>query len=373
MHWPKFKGFENQKVQSPLQQIHFIQHRKLGFDKDHIVVLPVDRQMHRDYDEIKKAIARNPKVISVGGANGSPVFVAWTDGLQVNNGKDNKNITIKCIPSDLDFVKTLGIQIVEGTTFSPADQSDLDTSENYKHFRYSIMLNESAAKALGWTPAEAIGQRVEKGGPGTVKAVIKDFHFASLHEPIGPMLIFLDTQWVNRMYVKISGQDIAGTIGFLERVWKERVPYRPFEYNFLDEDYNALYKTEIRTGQIFSCFSTTAILLACLGLFALAAFTTVQRTKEIGIRKVLGATLWNIAGMLSIDFLKLVVIASLIAFPIAWWAMKQWLQNFAYRIDMSWWVFPAAAVLALVIALGTISIQAIRAGLANPVNSLRTE
>jgi putative ABC transport system permease protein len=356
-----------------LQQIHFIQHRKLGFDKDHIVVLPVDRQMHRDYDEIKKAIARNPKVISVGGANGSPVFVAWTDGLQVNNGKDNKNITIKCIPSDLDFVKTLGIQIVEGTTFSPADQSDLDTSENYKHFRYSIMLNESAAKALGWTPAEAIGQRVEKGGPGTVKAVIKDFHFASLHEPIGPMLIFLDTQWVNRMYVKISGQDIAGTIGFLERVWKERVPYRPFEYNFLDEDYNALYKTEIRTGQIFSCFSTTAILLACLGLFALAAFTTVQRTKEIGIRKVLGATLWNIAGMLSIDFLKLVVIASLIAFPIAWWAMKQWLQNFAYRIDMSWWVFPAAAVLALVIALGTISIQAIRAGLANPVNSLRTE
>jgi putative ABC transport system permease protein len=356
-----------------LQQLSFIQHKKLGFDIDHIVVLPVDYQMHRNYDEIKKAISLNPHVIAVAGANQNPTFVQWGDGIHVDKGAEQKNLPINCIPADLDFVKTLGMKIIAGTDFSGADMYLMDTTDNNKHYRYSFILNESAVKAIGWKPQEAIGKMVEKGLPGTVKGVVKDFHFSSLHQPIGPLLIFLDTQYVSQLFVKISGKDIAGTLNYLQTVWKERVPYRPFEYHFLDNDYQALFKVETRTSQLFSFFSTTAILLACLGLFALTAFTTVQRTKEIGIRKVLGASLLSITGLLSFDFLKLVVIASVIAFPLAWWAMHQWLEDFAYRINISWMVFVSAGLVAILIALITVSFQAIKAAMANPVKSLRTE
>jgi putative ABC transport system permease protein len=356
-----------------LQQLSFIQHKKLGFDKDHLVVLPVDYQMHRDYDEIKKTISLNPHVLAVAGSNQNPTFVQWGDGIQVDKGSEKKSLPISCIPADLDFVKTLGMQIVAGSDFSAADMHLLDTSDNNKHFRYTFILNESAIKAIGWKPEEAIGRTIEKGLPGNVKAVVKDFHFSSLHQPIGPLMIFLDTQYTSQLFVKITGQDVNGTLGYLEKVWKERVPYRPFEYHFLDEDYNALYKVENRTSQLFSFFAGTAILLACMGLFALAAFTTAQRTKEIGIRKVLGASLFSVAGLLSIDFLKLVCIASLIAFPLAWWAMYQWLQDFAYRINISWLVFLSAGLAALFIALITVSFQAVRASMANPVDSLRSE
>ena len=356
-----------------LQQLSFIRHRKLGYDKDHILVLPVTNEMHRDYDAIKRAIAGGPQVISVGGASGNPTFVQWMDALTANSGGGQKNISIKAIPADIDFAQTLGIQIIAGTPFSLADLHQQDTSDNGKNYRNTFLLNESAVRALGWTPEQAIGKTVEKGAPGIVKAVVKDFHFSSLHQPITPLVIFLDTAFINSLYVKISGKDIPGTLDYLETVWKERVPYRPFEYHFLDEDYNALYATETRTGQLFGAFSLTAILLACLGLFALAAYTTVQRTKEIGIRKVLGASLVSITGLLSRDFLKLVFIAALIAFPLSWWAMSKWLEDFAYRISISGWIFAAALLLSLLIALATVSFQAIRAALANPVESLRSE
>ena len=282
-----------------LQQLSFIQHKKLGFDKDHIVVLPVDYQMRRNYDEIKKAISLNPHIISVGGANQNPTSVQWGDGIHVDKGSEQKNFPVNCIPADLDFVKTLGMQIIAGTDFSAADMHLMDTTDNYKHYRYTFILNESAVRAIGWTPQEAIGRTIEKGSPGTVKAVVEDFHFSSLHQPIGPLIIFLDTQYTNQLFVKISGNDVTGTLSYLEKVWKERVPHRPFEYHFLDDDFNALYKVESRTSQLFSFFSTTAILLACLGLFALTAFTTVQRNKEIGVRKVLGASIFSVVGLLS--------------------------------------------------------------------------
>ncbi|MEJ7683120.1 MAG: FtsX-like permease family protein [Segetibacter sp.] len=211
-----------------------------------------------------------------------------------------------------------------------------------------------------------------KGAPGTIKAVVKDFHYSTLHQPIGPFVIFLGPNQVRNMFVKISG-NIPAALQSIANVWKERVPYRPFEYSFLDDEYNALYKTEQRTAQVFALFAGLAILLACLGLFALTAYATAQRTKEIGIRKVLGASVSNIVGMLSKDFLKLVLTAAFIAFPVAWWVMNKWLQDFAYRINISWWIFMVAGLVAVLIALITVSFQAIKAAVANPVKSLRTE
>jgi putative ABC transport system permease protein len=175
------------------------------------------------------------------------------------------------------------------------------------------------------------------------------------------------------MFIKISPGDISSTLNNLKKVWDQRVTHRPFEYHFLDEDYEALYKTEQRTGEIFTTFSALAILLACLGLFALAAFAITRRTKEIGIRKVLGASVPGIMRMLSQDFLKLILIAAVLTFPIAWWAMHKWLMDFAYRVTIGWWVFVVAAMAAMLIALIAISFHSIKAAIANPVKSLRTE
>ncbi len=351
-----------------MQQLSYIQHKKLGFDKDHIVVLPVDYKMRNDFEALKKAIRMNRNVIAVAGSNQNPTLVEWEDNIEVENGAQHKNLPVNCIPADLDFIKTLGIKVIAGMDFTPADMHQVDTT-----IKYTFIINESAVKAIGWKPEEAIGKIIVKGSPGIVKGVVKDFHFLSMHQPIGPLMIFLDTSFTNQMFVKISGENITATLNYLKTVWKERVPHRPFEYHFLDEDYNALYKVETRTGQLFTVFSSAAILLACLGLFALAAFTTVQRTKEIGIRKVLGASVFNIAGILSIDFLKLVIMAELLAFPLTWWGMHRWLQDFAYRISLNWWVFATAGLLAILIAIFTISFQAIKAALANPVRSLKSE
>ena len=232
-----------------------------------------------------------------------------------------------------------------------------------------------AAKALGWEPENAIGRGISKGEPvpGIVKAVVKNFHFHSLHEPITPLILFLDEGRTNSMFIKILPGDLSGTLSDLKKVWDQRVTHRPFEYHFLDEDYDALYKTEQRTGEIFTTFSALAILLACLGLFALAAFAITRRTKEIGIRKVLGASVPGIMRMLSQDFLKLILIAAVITFPIAWWAMHKWLMDFAYRVNIGWWVFVVAAMAAMLIALIAISFHSIKAAIANPVKSLRTE
>ncbi|MBA2763048.1 MAG: hypothetical protein H0U39_14025 [Segetibacter sp.] len=235
------------------------------------------------------------------------------------------------------------------------------------------MLNESAVKALGWTPEEAVGKTIIKNREGLVKAVVKDFHFRSLHEPIKPLLIFLDKQLVNNLFVKLSGENISATLNQLEATWKQRITHRPFEYHFLDEDYNALYKTEQRTAGVFTTFSTLAILLACLGLFALTAYAVVQRTKEIGIRKVLGATVLNILGLISKDFLKLVIIAMIIAIPVSLYAVNKWLEGFTSKIIIQWWVFVLAGLVTLIIAFATTSLQAIKTALTNPVKNLRTE
>jgi len=356
-----------------LQQLSYVQKKDLGYDKERVVVLPVDNTILQKYDDIKYALAANSNIKSVSGAYEEPTHVGWADGLSKGAEWNEANrIFVNAMPVDEDFIKTLGLKIIAGTDYNQTDVKQFDTSDGGKNLHHTYILNESAAKAFGWTPQQAIGQIVTKGTSGPVKAVVKDFHFRSLHEKIGPLAMFLDKRMVGTLFVKISG-NIPSSLSFLEKTWKERITHRPFEYHFLDEDYNALYKAEHKTAGVFSAFAAIAILLACLGLFALTAYAMVQRTKEIGIRKILGATVSNILSLVSKDFIKLVLVAFVIATPIAWYATHKWLGNFAYRIPIHWWVFALAGVVTLIIAFVTISLQAIKTAMTNPVKNLRTE
>jgi putative ABC transport system permease protein len=355
------------------QQLGYIRNRELGYDKEHLMILPIDNKTRVRYEELKAAIASQPGVLGVSGGYESPSFVKWSDGISFDKGYGKNELSVKALPVGLDFVSTLSMKLTSGRDFSRADLLAMDTTDNYKNFQYSFILNEKAVSEIGWTAEEAIGKTISKGSPGLIRGVVKDFNFTSLHEPIGPMVIFLEPNLVFQMFVRVKGENMQSALTGLEKVWRSRVPHRPFEFRFLDEEYYSLYKAEQRTAQIFGLFSGLAILLACLGLFALAAFTTVQRTKEIGIRKVLGASISGIALMLSKEFLLLVGIAILISIPVAWYAGSRWLQDFAYRVELSWWMFAAAGVIGILIAIIAVSAQAIRAAVANPVTSLRSE
>ena len=355
-----------------IQQLQYIRHKDLGYDKEHVLVLPLDYPMQARYENLKQEMLTQPGVKYVTAAYEAPVDIQWGDGISKGEN-DRQGISVNAIPVDKDFVKTMGLHIIAGTDFTDADAKAMDTSDGNKHLEYSYMLNESAAKVLGWTPDEAIGKTIYKGTRGKVKAVVKNFHFHSFHNPITPLVIFLDERMAQEIFVKIDGKNVAGTIQQLGSLWKQKVQHRPFEYHFLDEDYASLYKTEQRTAGIFTTFASLAIFLACLGLFALTSFSIVQRTKEIGIRKILGANIRDVVALLSRDFLFLVLVGILIASPIAWYATNKWLEDFSYRINIQWWVFVLAGVLAIAIAMITISAQALKAAVANPVKSLRME
>jgi putative ABC transport system permease protein len=353
-----------------LEQLSYIRNKDIGMNKEHVVVLPLDAQIVEHYDDFKAAIAQQPGVVSAGAAYESPITINWGDGLRKPN--DGKSITISALPADEDFAKTLQLNFIAGSGFSHSDLLQMDTSNDYQNYHYSFILNEAAVKALGWTPEEAIGKVVKKGKEGTIKGVVKDFHFRSFHEAINPLAIFLDKTMLYSMFIRING-NTPGVLRNLEMVWKQRVQHRPFNYQFLDEDFNNLYKAEERTAALFTSFSTLAIFLACLGLFALTAFTMARRTKEIGIRKILGASIPNILALVSKDFLKLVALAMIIAIPISWFAVNKWLEGFVYRISLSAWVFVIAGCFTLFIAFAAIALQAIKTALANPVKNLRTE
>jgi putative ABC transport system permease protein len=241
----------------------------------------------------------------------------------------------------------------------------------------SFIINEMAATSLGWTPQAAVGKDFKYGNTrGHIIGTVKDFHFESLHQPIVPMIFVMlppSTNYYGNLSVKIASNNIPAAMAHLEKTWRKFSPETPFKAIFLDEKFDALYKSEQKQGSIFTVFAGIAILIACLGLFGLSAFTISQRVKEIGIRKVLGASTGSIVGLLSKDFLKLVGIAAVIAFPVAWYAMHSWLQDFAYRINMPWWIFIVAGIIAAIVALTTISFQAVKAALSNPVKSLRSE
>ena len=358
-----------------LQQMHFMQTKDLGYDKDHIVVLPIGGNMLDNFQNLKDAFQKVPGVQAVTASYDTPENVGWGDGITTTDEKGEHNISLNAMPVDLDFTKTMKMEMAAGRDFQPSDFGMMDTSNNYANYRQPFIINEALAKKIGWAPQQALGKKISKGDimTGPVVGVVKDFNFMSLHDPIGPMLIFLGRNYSRDFMLRVSGNNIKSTLNNLETVWNDRIPGRPFTYNFLDDDYRKLYVSEQRTSSLFSIAAGLAIILACLGLFGLAAFTTLQRTKEIGIRRVLGANVSSITLLISKNFLELVGIAILIAAPIAWWAGNKWLQDFAFRIPVHWYIFVATAFVTALIALFTVSFHSVKASLTNPVDSLRSE
>jgi putative ABC transport system permease protein len=355
-----------------LQQMNYIRHKDLGFDRDHVLVLPIDWTIHNRYYSIKTEISRLPGVTDVSGSYDVPVSVGWQDEVSTNNGKEDIHVSIHAIPTDLNFINTMKMQLVAGKDFTPFDQPAITQKDSTKPF-YHFILNESAVRKIGWTPEEAIGKRLDKNATGIVVGVIHDFNFTSMHEAIGPLVIWPDSSSVRYLLVRVNDIHLPELISRMQTAWKSIIPDRPFSYHFLDEDYDRLYQAEQRTGQLFSLFSGLAIFLALLGLFGLAAISTVQRTKEIGIRKVLGADTVNIAVLLARNFMFLIIVSFIIATPVAWIVTANWLNNFSYRIMLPVWTFPLAGLAVMLVAFATVSFHAWRASRTNPVVSLKTE
>ncbi|MEO6455866.1 MAG: ABC transporter permease [Ginsengibacter sp.] len=355
------------------KQLYYIQHKKLGYDREHVLVMPMDNKMLADIALIKNELKKDPGIISVSRCARSPVEGGGGYNMRSAVMPDNEQIAVMANPVDEDFIKTTGLQIIAGTDLTKQDIKDA-SAEDQKRNLYHFILNESAAKQLGWTPKEAVGKKMflDNSRPGFVKGVVKDFNFESLHNPIKPFVLFTEMRG-RELLVKLSGHNLSQSILFLETKWKSLVPGRPFQYHFLDDDYNKLYSAELRLGKVMNLFAAIAIVLACIGLFGLSSYAVQQRVKEIGIRKVLGASVSDIILILSGDFLKFTAIAVVIAFPIAWWVMTKWLQDFTYRINISWWIFILSGFSVIIVAFITVSFQAIKAAMANPVKSLRTE
>ncbi|MEO9022019.1 MAG: ABC transporter permease [Ginsengibacter sp.] len=356
-----------------LQQMHFLQTKNVGYDKNQVVVLPIGGKMMDNFQNLKSAFQQVPGVDAVTASYDNPGDVGWSDGMTTTDEKGQHTISLNALPVDLDFTKTLKMKMVAGRDFQQSDFGMMDTSHNNANYRQPYVINETLAKKIGWTPGQAIGKTINMGDPGPVVGVVKDFNFTSLHNPIGPLIVFLDRDFSHSFMLRISSNNIKSTLDHLETVWNKRIPDRPFSYHFLDDDYNKLYASEQRTSSLFSIAAGLAIVLACLGLFGLAAFTTLQRTKEIGIRRVLGANVSSITLLIAENFLELVGIAILIAAPLAWWAGNKCLQDFAFRVPVHWYIFVATAFVTAFIALCTVGYHSVKAALTNPVESLRSE
>jgi putative ABC transport system permease protein len=346
-------------------QMRYMRNRELGFSKDQMVV--IDTNGDKGKDAFKEELRGVPKVKSVslsGSVPGSGNPGAYS---QIENTKGDMQIAnLDLYFVDFDYIPHYKMKMLAGRPFSRDFMTDTTQA---------MVLNESAIKMFGYTkPEDAIGKKFDQWGrKGQIIGVIKDFHFRGLQTPIKPLSMRIEPGGSNLISVNITGDDITGTVKAIEDKWKSIIPNRPFNYYFLDEHFDQQYRAEERFGKLFFNFSVLAIFISCLGLLGLASYSTMQRTKEIGIRKVMGASVSNILNLLSKDFLLLVIISFFVAAPVAWYFMHEWLKDFAYRTDIGWWVFAVAGVLAVLIALGTISFMAVRAAVANPVKSLRTE
>jgi len=342
------------------RQLDYIQNKELGFDKSFVFSVPM-RDMENHFEAVKGELMNQSAITGVTTGDGSIISIGNTTGDTDWDGKaKDRQFMIHPMAIDQDFIKFFKLKLDAGASFT-------GIKPDSAHY----ILNETAVRDAGIK--NPIGKRFSLWGTnGVIIGVLKDFHFASLKQKIEPF-VFKYQRHTWQLLVKTTGKDAPKALKTVENTWKRYNPNFPFTYTFLDQTYEALYKSDQRTGTLFNVFAGIAILISCLGLFGLATYTAQVKVKEIGIRKVLGASIANITTMLSRDFLTLIMLAILIASPIAWYAMNKWLQDFVYRATIQWWIFAVAGIAAVLIALITISYQSIKAALANPVKSLRSE
>ena len=347
------------------KQTHFMLNKKVGFDRDQVMLIQGTNTLDNKIEAFKNDLLKSSEIKSATIGDYLPIAGTKRDGNTFHKeGKIKEDIGVSAQKwqVDYDYVKTMGMHVIEGRYFSKDMASDSEAT----------VINKTMAKKLGLK--NPVGQRIENGWQKfTVIGVIEDFNFESMRQEVTPLCLVLSKYSSTIVSVKISGADTKQAISYASNVWKSFSPNQAFRYTFLDESFANMYANVQRTGNIFTSFAVLAIIIACLGLFALSAFMAEQRNKEIGIRKVLGASVSGITAMLSKDFVKLVIISIIVASPVAWWAMTKWLQDFAYRISISWWMIAIAGLSAIVIALLTISFQSIKAALTSPVKTLRAE
>jgi len=351
-----------------IQQLNYIQNAKLGYDKDNLLLLRMRGEVTNQYKNLKRDLLQQSDIVSVTANNFITSDIRQgTSSIQWESQSVNDRVSMQIQRVDCDFIKTYKIDLIAGRFFSKSRTSDLNKS---------YVINETAMKAMGMK--SAVDKKFSLWGQqGKIIGVIKDFHFKSLHNKIEPVVLWLNTtrnfSGFKYLTLRVKSNSIFNTIKVVKSIYKKHSPDYPFEYSFFDESLGKLYKSEKRLSKIFNFFTLLAIFISCLGLFALVAFLVEQKTKEIGIRKVLGSTVGNILGLLLKSFMKWIIIANIIAWPIAYYAMNKWLTGFAYRIDMTIFPFLLSGILALIIAMVTVSFQSIKAARANPVESLKYE
>jgi putative ABC transport system permease protein len=344
-------------------QLTYMRNRNLGFDKEHIIALPLsDWYVRNTYESYKSILLSHPNIISVSGASSIPGGIFSIGLLWPSGSTFNEALSVQMLFVDYDFVATFGMNLLEGRDFSREFSADMDRA---------LLLNEEAQKRFGFTTSQGV---VLNPMRRPVVGVLKDYHFKSLHEEMEPFALQLESPdnfyWV---FIRVMGENIPKALAFAQDEWQKANPNHPFEYAFVDENYDLLYRSEMKLSRLSGYFTGVALFIACLGLFGLSSFLALQKTKEIGIRKVLGASTGSIVMRLANEFIMLVLLAALLACPLAYYVLNRWLLNFAYRINIGLWLLFSATGLALLIALATVSYQSIKAAVADPVDSLRYE
>ncbi|HEX5025779.1 MAG TPA: FtsX-like permease family protein, partial [Agriterribacter sp.] len=346
-------------------QTHLILNRKVGFDKDQVLLIQGSNTLGEKQETFKNELLRSSEVKKVTIGDYYPIANTKRDGNTFyREGKKTEGVNVPAQKwqVDIDYIKTMGMHLLEGRDFSKELASDSQAT----------IINKAMQARLGLQ--NPIGEKIENGWQKfTVIGVMEDFNYETMREKVQPLCLVLGKYNSSMVAVKVGGSDVKAALGYVSTLWKQYSPNQPFRYTFLDESFARMYDDVQRSGNIFTAFAILAIIIACLGLFALSAYMAEQRSKEIGIRKVLGASVAGITTMLSKDFVKLVLLSLLIATPIAWWMMTKWLEDFAYRVNVSWWIIAVAGIAAITIALITVSFQSIKAAIANPIKSLRTE
>lgn len=355
------------------RQLNFLQQQDLGFQKEQLVHFPMKSKMFNSLDLVKEKFSTITGVTSTSIGFGIPGDIIAGDNIIIP-GEDRKTLPARLFTIDHDYIQTLGMELVAGRDFSKAIATDATAG---------FIVNETAVRTLGLadSPAEAINKPLEwdmwnesdSVKRGRVIGVVKDFHYNSLHEEVQTTVLHIYPGAYWKVMLRLNKEEISETLAAIEKTWESFETGYPIDYQFVDASFGAMYKEEQKLSSLLWIFTLLAIFIACIGAFGLATYATAQREKEIGIRKVLGASVLGIVGILSKDFLQLVFLALLVASPLAWYLMNSWLADFAYRIEIHWWIFVLAGIIALLIAFLTVSFQSIRAALANPIKALRSE